>query len=154
MCDYTQVEFLCGHRRYTVRAWCINYETTHRRCPPAVVAVEFRRLSKACNRAKLDVTHQERSNPHLSAKTITGQDSIGMVEEKADDAVLITSTEVQIHSNGVTSVGVLSMGVWGFRCSGTGAAGYGVVNIEIGSTWWLSESIRRYGVSKKIIMGS
>ncbi|KAK6612185.1 hypothetical protein H4I96_01398 [Botrytis cinerea] len=42
MCDYTQVEFRCGHVRYTVRAWCINYETTHRRCPPNVVAVEFR----------------------------------------------------------------------------------------------------------------
>ncbi|KAB8304799.1 hypothetical protein EYC80_004143 [Monilinia laxa] len=42
MCDYTQVEFRCGHVRYTVRAWCTNYETTHRRCPPNVVAVEFR----------------------------------------------------------------------------------------------------------------
>ena len=42
MCNYTQVEFECGHRRYTVRAWCTNYETTHRRCPPAVVAVEWR----------------------------------------------------------------------------------------------------------------
>ncbi|KAH7346859.1 hypothetical protein BKA65DRAFT_478030 [Rhexocercosporidium sp. MPI-PUGE-AT-0058] len=47
MCDYTQVEFRCGHRRYTVRAWCTNYETTHRRCPPAVVAVEFR-LDERC----------------------------------------------------------------------------------------------------------
>ncbi|PVH74939.1 hypothetical protein DL98DRAFT_428504 [Cadophora sp. DSE1049] len=42
MCNYTQVEFGCGHRRYTVRAWCTNYEATHRRCPPAVVGVEWR----------------------------------------------------------------------------------------------------------------
>lgn len=42
MCDYTQVEFRCGHVRYTVRAWCTTYETTHKRCPPNVVAVEFR----------------------------------------------------------------------------------------------------------------
>jgi hypothetical protein len=42
MCDYTQVEFRCGHVRYTVRAWCTNYETTHKRCPPTVVAIEFR----------------------------------------------------------------------------------------------------------------
>jgi hypothetical protein len=42
MCDYTQVEFRCGHCRYTVRAWCIVYETTHIRCRPNVVAVEFR----------------------------------------------------------------------------------------------------------------
>ncbi|KAG9249235.1 hypothetical protein BJ878DRAFT_410981 [Calycina marina] len=42
MCDYTQVEFNCGHVRFTVRAWCSNYETTHRRCPPTVVAIEFR----------------------------------------------------------------------------------------------------------------
>ncbi|KAG4411011.1 hypothetical protein IFR04_015852 [Cadophora malorum] len=47
MCNYTQVEFECGHRRYTVRAWCTNYETTHRRCPPAVVAVEWR-LDERC----------------------------------------------------------------------------------------------------------
>lgn len=42
MCDYTQVEFRCGHVRYTVRAWCTSYETTHKRCPPTVVAIEFR----------------------------------------------------------------------------------------------------------------
>lgn len=22
MCDYTQVEYACGHLRFTVRAWC------------------------------------------------------------------------------------------------------------------------------------
>ena len=42
MCNYTQVEYRCGHVRYTVRAWCTNYETTHKRCPPSVVAIEFR----------------------------------------------------------------------------------------------------------------
>jgi hypothetical protein len=30
------------HCRYTVRAWCSVYETTHIRCRPNVVAVEFR----------------------------------------------------------------------------------------------------------------
>ncbi|KAK0103763.1 hypothetical protein ONS95_005766 [Cadophora gregata] len=47
MCNYTQVEYECGHRRYTVRAWCTNYETTHRRCPPTVVAVQWR-LDERC----------------------------------------------------------------------------------------------------------
>lgn len=42
MCEYTQVEFRCGHVRYTVRAWCTNYERTHKRCPPSVVAVQYR----------------------------------------------------------------------------------------------------------------
>ncbi|KAH9217117.1 hypothetical protein DL95DRAFT_110827 [Leptodontidium sp. 2 PMI_412] len=56
MCDYTQVEYRCGHRRYTVRAWCTNYETTHRRCPPSVVAVEYR-LDERCD--------QEHSNPNI-----------------------------------------------------------------------------------------
>ncbi|KAH9203109.1 hypothetical protein DL95DRAFT_507491 [Leptodontidium sp. 2 PMI_412] len=42
MCDYTQVGFRCGHVRYTVRAWCTTYESTHKRCPPSVVAIEFR----------------------------------------------------------------------------------------------------------------
>ena len=39
MCDYTRVEYKCGHVRYTVRAWCVRYEQTHVRCPPSVVAV-------------------------------------------------------------------------------------------------------------------
>ncbi|KAH8587189.1 hypothetical protein B0O99DRAFT_642429 [Bisporella sp. PMI_857] len=43
MCDFTQVEFNCGHARFIVRAWCQTYETTHKRCPPIVVAIEFRR---------------------------------------------------------------------------------------------------------------
>jgi hypothetical protein len=47
MCDYTQVEFRCGHCRYTVRAWCVTYEKTHVRCRPNVVAVEFRFVSPA-----------------------------------------------------------------------------------------------------------
>ncbi|TVY69011.1 hypothetical protein LSUE1_G010067 [Lachnellula suecica] len=47
MCNYTQVEYRCGHVRYTVRAWCINYETTHIRCKPSVVAIEFR-LDERC----------------------------------------------------------------------------------------------------------
>ncbi|KAH8797824.1 hypothetical protein F5884DRAFT_147560 [Xylogone sp. PMI_703] len=47
MCDYTQIEFRCGHVRYTVRSWCTIYETTHKRCPPNVVAVEFR-LDERC----------------------------------------------------------------------------------------------------------
>ncbi|PMD61272.1 uncharacterized protein K444DRAFT_525885, partial [Hyaloscypha bicolor E] len=42
ICDYTQVEFYCDHIRYTVRAWCTNYETTYKRCPSSVVAIEFR----------------------------------------------------------------------------------------------------------------
>ncbi|TVY15649.1 hypothetical protein LARI1_G008319 [Lachnellula arida] len=53
MCNYTQVEFWCRHVRYTVRAWCTNYETTHKRCPPSVVAIELdERCSdcRACDR--------------------------------------------------------------------------------------------------------
>jgi hypothetical protein len=42
MCNYTQVGYCCGHCRYTVRAWCIEYERTHKRCPLHVVAVEKR----------------------------------------------------------------------------------------------------------------
>jgi len=59
MCDYTQVEFRCGHVRYTVRAWCTNYETTHKRCPPSVVAIEFRYENSqgylACLTGKIDL---------------------------------------------------------------------------------------------------
>jgi hypothetical protein len=48
MCDYTQVEYRCGHLRYTVRAWCITYEKTHIRCPHHVVAIEFRYVFSEC----------------------------------------------------------------------------------------------------------
>jgi len=39
MCDYTQVEYKCGHVRYIVKAWCERYQQTQQRCPPNVVAV-------------------------------------------------------------------------------------------------------------------
>ncbi|TVY17526.1 hypothetical protein LARI1_G008553 [Lachnellula arida] len=47
MCSYQQVEFRCGHARYIVKAWCTAYETTHKRCPPLVVAIDFR-LDEQC----------------------------------------------------------------------------------------------------------
>ena len=37
MCDYTQVEYRCGHLRYTVKSWCTRYQQTHKRCPANVV---------------------------------------------------------------------------------------------------------------------
>jgi hypothetical protein len=40
MCDYTQVEYKCGHLRYTVKSWCTKYQETHKRCPANVVAME------------------------------------------------------------------------------------------------------------------
>lgn len=47
MCDYTKVEYACYHLRYTVRAWCVKYQETHKRCPANVVAVEYR-LDERC----------------------------------------------------------------------------------------------------------
>ncbi|KAF2228806.1 hypothetical protein EV356DRAFT_457005 [Viridothelium virens] len=60
MCDYTQVEYQCGHIRYVVKAWCIKYQMTHKRCPANVVAIEYR-LNEKCGRhkqntAKLEMT--------------------------------------------------------------------------------------------------
>ena len=37
MCDYTQVEYSCGHLRYIVKAWCTSYPETQKRCPLNVV---------------------------------------------------------------------------------------------------------------------
>jgi hypothetical protein len=37
MCDYTQVEYSCGHLRYTVKAWCVKYQQTQKRCGPNIV---------------------------------------------------------------------------------------------------------------------
>lgn len=39
MCDYTQVEYACGHLRYIVKAWCTTYPETQKRCPLNVVAM-------------------------------------------------------------------------------------------------------------------
>ncbi|KAH7397548.1 hypothetical protein BKA64DRAFT_708237 [Cadophora sp. MPI-SDFR-AT-0126] len=71
MCNYTQVEFECGHRRYTVRAWCTNYETTHRRCPPAVVAVEWRRLSRTSDTTLDEISEQELADPNVAGGKAT-----------------------------------------------------------------------------------
>ncbi|KAM0716596.1 hypothetical protein Q7P37_008041 [Cladosporium fusiforme] len=68
MCDYTQVEYACGHLRFTVRAWCIKYQETHKRCPPNVVAIEYRLNEKRLPR--LDITtpdSQEESKPGMQA---------------------------------------------------------------------------------------
>ncbi|OAF63193.1 hypothetical protein VC83_00180 [Pseudogymnoascus destructans] len=46
MCPFTQVRYKCGHRVFTVRAWCETYEKTHVRCKVYVVAYEKR--SYAC----------------------------------------------------------------------------------------------------------
>ncbi|OAL42561.1 hypothetical protein IQ07DRAFT_525870 [Pyrenochaeta sp. DS3sAY3a] len=48
MCDYTSIEFKCNHLRHTVRAWCTRYQETHKRCPPNVVAWEFRLDEDCC----------------------------------------------------------------------------------------------------------
>jgi hypothetical protein len=47
MCDYTQVEYACGHLRYTVKAWCVKYQETHKRCPANVIAMSVEYLLEA-----------------------------------------------------------------------------------------------------------
>ncbi|KAK7972453.1 hypothetical protein PG994_015354 [Apiospora phragmitis] len=42
MCDYTQVEYSCGHFRFRVQRWCAHYERTHRVCPPNITTGELR----------------------------------------------------------------------------------------------------------------
>ena len=72
MCDYTQVEYQCGHLRYVVksvvqeippkssltsranRAWCIKYQATQKRCPANVVAM-----------------YVQKRNVYMGAKTFT-----------------------------------------------------------------------------------
>ncbi|EKD12021.1 hypothetical protein MBM_09805 [Drepanopeziza brunnea f. sp. 'multigermtubi' MB_m1] len=75
MCEYTQVEYRCGHVRYTVRAWCIDYETTHKRCPPCVVAVQYRRLPRSSYPPELDDLppdeERERAHPQQRSGTMT-----------------------------------------------------------------------------------
>ncbi|KAF3811767.1 hypothetical protein GCG54_00014519 [Colletotrichum gloeosporioides] len=42
MCDYTQREFRCSHKRYIVSRWCIVYIRTQQRCQPCVTHFEYR----------------------------------------------------------------------------------------------------------------
>jgi hypothetical protein len=42
MCEYTRIDYICTCVRYTIRAWCTTYETTHKRCSLNVVAIEER----------------------------------------------------------------------------------------------------------------
>ncbi|KAH7394839.1 hypothetical protein BKA66DRAFT_599656 [Pyrenochaeta sp. MPI-SDFR-AT-0127] len=48
MCDYTQVHYNCFHLRYTVRAWCIKYQETHKRCLPMLLRCKEYRLDDNC----------------------------------------------------------------------------------------------------------
>jgi hypothetical protein len=69
MCDYTQVEYACGHQRYTVKAWCVKYQETHKRCPANVIAMSVATfvLFQASN---VDKKHREY---RLDEKCGTGQ---------------------------------------------------------------------------------
>ncbi|KAK6844135.1 hypothetical protein PG995_014245 [Apiospora arundinis] len=51
MCDYTQVEYSCGHFRFRVQRWCSHYERTHRVCPPNITTGELRGLPTSQTRA-------------------------------------------------------------------------------------------------------
>ncbi|EMC98501.1 hypothetical protein BAUCODRAFT_67388 [Baudoinia panamericana UAMH 10762] len=62
MCDYTQVEYKCGHLRFTVRAWCVRYQETHVRCAPNIVAIEYR-LHEYCGKQTLS-QWQRRAYPN------------------------------------------------------------------------------------------
>jgi hypothetical protein len=42
MCDYMQVEFRCGHVRYTVRTRCTNYERIHKHCAAKFITIQLR----------------------------------------------------------------------------------------------------------------
>ncbi|KAI1318093.1 hypothetical protein F5Y16DRAFT_392310 [Xylariaceae sp. FL0255] len=46
MCDYTQVEYLCQHFRWTVLKWCEKYERSYKRCPPNIKQLEVRNNEK------------------------------------------------------------------------------------------------------------
>ncbi|KAF4474888.1 hypothetical protein CGGC5_v005887 [Colletotrichum fructicola Nara gc5] len=42
MCDYTQREFRCSHKRYIVSRWCKKYIRTQERCQLCVTHFEYR----------------------------------------------------------------------------------------------------------------
>ncbi|EGP88666.1 uncharacterized protein MYCGRDRAFT_39210 [Zymoseptoria tritici IPO323] len=71
MCEYTKVEYACGHLRFTVRAWCIKYQESHKRCPANVVAVEYR-LDERCGKAALGLEsiHFVLNNHQVTAETL------------------------------------------------------------------------------------
>ncbi|EFR03781.1 hypothetical protein MGYG_09138 [Nannizzia gypsea CBS 118893] len=50
MCDYVEVNYECSHIRLLVRAWCVVYQKTQKRCPPNIVASESRPGDKCATR--------------------------------------------------------------------------------------------------------
>ncbi|KAK3367343.1 hypothetical protein B0T24DRAFT_682477 [Lasiosphaeria ovina] len=42
MCDFTQIEYACGHFRWIASLWCSKYRQTHERCEPNVVHFDTR----------------------------------------------------------------------------------------------------------------
>jgi hypothetical protein len=59
MCRYTQVTYGCSHIRYIVREWCTKYETTNKRCPLLVFAVESRYARIRETAARIKTNHTE-----------------------------------------------------------------------------------------------
>ncbi|KAK4237879.1 hypothetical protein C8A03DRAFT_15595 [Achaetomium macrosporum] len=41
MCEWTQREYSCGHFRFIAARWCMDYTTTHKRCPPEITHCEW-----------------------------------------------------------------------------------------------------------------
>ncbi|KAG4438628.1 hypothetical protein IFR05_005872 [Cadophora sp. M221] len=56
MCNYTEVNFGCTHRRYTVKWWCTGYKFSHKRCPSYTIAVEYR-LNEQCGDCRKPSIH-------------------------------------------------------------------------------------------------
>lgn len=79
MCEWNQVEYSCGHIRYTVRSWCkyekhsgrlvklklagSKYPDTHVRCPVIVVAVVYELGRKCGQSASIPVLFLRRLTP-------------------------------------------------------------------------------------------
>ncbi|KAF2720190.1 hypothetical protein K431DRAFT_227085 [Polychaeton citri CBS 116435] len=72
MCDYTKVEYSCGHVRYLVRAWCVRYQETHRRCPPNVVAQEW--LNEKCGDCR-DTSSRLQTTSRRTAESASTQET-------------------------------------------------------------------------------
>jgi hypothetical protein len=58
MCDYTEVHYECAHLRHVVRAWCVTYLHSYKRCPVNVVARYGSMRHAGVNSAKQSREHR------------------------------------------------------------------------------------------------
>ncbi|KAF4914431.1 hypothetical protein CGCF415_v002327 [Colletotrichum fructicola] len=68
MCNWTEREFCCEHKRLIANEWCFKYINTHKRCHPKVTHRDYKG-GELCSDCKNKKTKREVAWEHLIDRT-------------------------------------------------------------------------------------